>query len=170
MLYNSIMKKEVWKSIPGYEGRYYVSNLGRVKGPLKILKPTISNWGYERVRITNNAGKRTTPRVHRLVAQVFIPNPENKPEVNHIDGNKLNNNVSNLEWVTASENKLHDICQLGTKPWNMGSKKCRCIETGKEYHSVHYASISTGIPRTSLQEHLKGNRTHASGYHWEYVE
>lgn len=164
------MEKEIWRPIKGYENRYFVSNFGRVKGPLKILKPSISNWGYERVRIVDNNGKRTSPRVHRLVAQAFIPNPKNKPQVNHIDGNKLNNNVKNLEWATASENKLHDVGQLGAKPWKMKSKKCRCIETGKEYHSIHFASVSTGISKTQLQEHLKGHRSHAGNLHWKYIK
>lgn len=162
--------EEIWKDVPGCEGKYFVSNLGRVKGPKKILKPSISNWGYERLRIRTNLGKAISPRVHRLVAQAFIPNPEGKPEVNHIDGDKRNNRVSNLEWVTPSENKLHDIRILGAKPWNMESRACRCIETKQKYHSVHYAANFNGISETQLREHLNGNRAHAGGYHWEYVK
>ena len=163
------MEKEVWKPIEGCEGRYFVSNLGRVRGPLRILRPTVSNWGYERVRIVDNSGRRMSPRVHRLVAKAFIPNPDNKPQVNHKDGNKLRNNANNLEWTTASENKLHDVKQLGACPWNLKSRGCKCLETGKEYHSINYASKVTGISRTQLSEHLNGNRSHAGGFHWEYI-
>lgn len=168
------MEKEVWKDILGCEGRYQISNLGRVKsmycGKERILKPSITNWGYERIRIVDNSGKKVSLRVHRLVAQAFVPNPKNKPEVNHEDSNKLNNRAENLSWVTASENKLHDIQNNGTCPWNLKSRKCRCIETGEEYHSVNYAAKVKGVSKTQLREHLNGNRSCAGNLHWEYVD
>ena len=168
------MKKEVWKPIKGCEGRYYISSQGRVKstfrGKERILKPSISNWGYLRVRITTNSGKRISPRIHRLVAEAFIPNPEHKKEVNHLSGDKLDNRVENLCWTTPSENKQHSIDKLGVKPWGLPVRRIRCVETGEEYCSVSYASKITGISRTQLGEHLKRRRKHAGGLHWEYVD
>lgn len=162
--------KEVWKDIPGCEGRYQISNFGRAKGPLKILKPSISDWGYQRLRVTDNNSKKRSPRVHRLVAPAFIPNPNGLPEVNHIDGNKLNNRVDNLEWVSAKENKEHSIRELGVSPWGRKPSSIYCKETGERYHSVAYASKQTGISSTQLFEHLKGRRSHAGNLHWAYVE
>jgi hypothetical protein len=112
---------EIWKDIEDYEGYYQVSNQGRVKSlarvivrsdgsllPIKekIMKPFISSKGYNRIDLHNNTGQ-TKYKVARLVAIAFIPNPLNKPEVNHIDTNKLNDNVENLEWNTGSENIIH---------------------------------------------------------------
>lgn len=102
--------KEIWKDVAGYEGRYKVSNKGRVKSLIsgKILKNQSDKYGYQYVKLSN--GKRGSYKhmsIHRLVALAFIPNPENKPEVNHKDGNKRNNYVDNLEWVTPKENVEH---------------------------------------------------------------
>lgn len=115
------MMEEIWKDIPEYEGMYQISNFGRVKslgrpytnrlGHTRTLKerymtlvPNTSGY-LEFACCNNNVYKRF--RVHRLVAMTFIPNPENKPQVNHIDGDKTNNRVDNLEWNTASENIQH---------------------------------------------------------------
>ena len=104
--------KEIWKDIPYYEGIYQVSNKGNIKsfkcGKIKILKPFKSKDGYLSVKLTKNK-KEKTLRVHRLVAQTFIPNPLNKLEVNHIGGCKHNNNLNNLEWVTREENRKHAV-------------------------------------------------------------
>lgn len=116
---------EQWKDIVGFEGWYQISNLGRVRSvprvvphkskhgsvayqrwESKILRPTITNQGYEMV-VLSKSGKFSYPTVHRLVAIAFIPNPHNKRTVNHIDGDKTNNVVSNLEWCTSSENNQH---------------------------------------------------------------
>lgn len=103
---------EVWKDIKGYEGLYQVSNLGRVKS-LKHLKEyfltyRIEGKGYASVALfKGTVSSRKSYKVHRLVADAFIPNPENKPQINHKDGNKLNNSVENLEWVTNQENIVH---------------------------------------------------------------
>lgn len=116
--------KEIWKDIPGYENFYQVSNIGRVRSLDryvvgntgkhnsfrcgKVLTNNIGTTGYYRVNLTDpTTNKRTSRRVHRLVALAFIENPLNKKMINHIDGNKLNNKLENLEWVTRKENARH---------------------------------------------------------------
>lgn len=101
---------EIWKEIEGFNGDYLISNLGRVKS-LKnnkesILKPFKSGGGYYKVALSKNKMSKTL-YIHRLVAKAFIQNPENKPEINHIDGCKTNNQVTNLEWITHKQNIQH---------------------------------------------------------------
>ena len=98
----------VGKQFPGYEGIYEISTHGEVKSIRnnKILKPFITKYGYKQVELNLN-GKAKKFLIHRLVAETFIANSNNKPHVNHKDGNKSNNDVSNLEWVTRSENMYH---------------------------------------------------------------
>lgn len=107
---------ELWKSIKGYEGIYEVSNLGNVRNikprykhinPNGLLKPVKLNTGYLGVSLINKDKVRKEHRIHRLVAEAFIPNIDNKPQVNHIDNNRANNSVENLEWVTYKENLVH---------------------------------------------------------------
>lgn len=97
---------EEWKDIANYDGKYQISNFGRVKSfcrdTCKILKPLLNPFGYLTASL---CGKRKF--IHRLVVQAFIPNPHEKPQVNHRDGHKLNNHVDNLEWATAAENSQH---------------------------------------------------------------
>lgn len=102
---------EEWKAVVGFEGKYVVSNLGRVKSIGKktryaILSVTVHKQGYLRVGL-NKDDSHKAYLVHRLVAEAFISNPQNKRTVNHIDGNKANNHVSNLEWCTQQENNIH---------------------------------------------------------------
>lgn len=127
---------EIWKKVVGYEGIYEVSNMGRIKRlqklvetvskdmreggraqgeykhsrllPDRILKGIYSDKGYLTVGLTKD-GKSKKVKIHRVVAIAFIVNPENKPEVNHLDGNKQNNRLDNLEWVTGEENVKHAI-------------------------------------------------------------
>lgn len=100
--------EEIWKDILDYEDLYQVSNLGQIQSKLnlKVLKPAIDRYGYTKVGLTKN-GKTKSFKVHRLVAIAFLPNPDNKEQVNHKDHNKLNNNVENLEWVSHRENMIH---------------------------------------------------------------
>lgn len=114
---------EVWKGVKGFECSYLISNLGRVKSLPKqikmpyggfkmtkerIMKPQINQYGYHYVSFWDN-GKRKNIQIHRVVAFAFIPNPENKPQVNHINGIKINNGPENLEWCTAQENSNHAV-------------------------------------------------------------
>ena len=135
------MSKEVWKDIKGYEGYYQVSSLGNVKSlereeifknkkgktikrlrKERILTQKVNEYGYAEVNLWKD-GKNKYLRVHRLVGISFIPNPENKPVVNHKDGNKLNNCVTNLEWNTVSENTWHATHVLGTNDYKKGLVK-----------------------------------------------
>ena len=110
--------KEIWKDIEGYEGLYQISNYGNVKSLNRMMqkrkcietikKPSLSNKGYYRLPLYND-GKVKYFAIHRLVAQAFIPNLENKPTVDHIDRNRMNNNVSNLRWATYKEQRANRL-------------------------------------------------------------
>lgn len=119
---------EIWKDCKGYEGLYQVSNLGRVWN-IKLqryLKGSYDKDGYIRVNLTAKNGKVKTERVHRLVALVFLDNPNNYPQVNHKDENKGNNCVDNLEWCDAKYN-----INYGTRNDRMAktqSRKIRCVD------------------------------------------
>ena len=105
-----ILLGEEWRDVGGYEGLYQVSNLGRIRSFHnqygRVLKPIRTTDGYSQVTLTKK-GNQTFVRLHVLIARAFIPNVENKPQVNHIDGNRQNCRVDNLEWVTPKENIQH---------------------------------------------------------------
>ena len=172
---------ERWAQIGDYH--YSVSSDGQIRndetGKLKTLVQ--NEDGYYKVDLYNH-GQRTTKRVNRLVAEAFIPNPENKPQVNHVDGNKINNDVSNLEWTTGSENMIHayntglesphaSYGMLGKRNPNGGAKgrEVICVETGEHYKNVAEAERKTGIPDSTIFDCLKGLSSHAHGYHFEFV-
>lgn len=146
--------KEIWKDIQGYEGRYKISNLGNVYTYLrdKNMTPKKCRKGYLRVGLRDDQGVRKSHGVHRLVAQAFIPNPENKPQVNHIDEIKVNNIVDNLEWVTNRENAIHGTKIERTTMKN--SKPVYHVLNGvkKEYLNSVIASKITGIPKPTIRQ------------------
>lgn len=164
---------EVWKDIPGYEGKYQVSTLGRIRTvehqykqsrgirtvKEKLLKPSLANNGYYRV----NLGHGKTELIHRLVANTFIPNPENKRTVNHIDGNKLNNNVDNLEWNTHRENNIHAFKNNLIKT----TKKVICLETKTIYNSINAANKKF---KGNVCICCKDKKRTSGGYHFMYLE
>jgi hypothetical protein len=137
---------EIWKNIINYEGLYQVSNMGRVKslwkGKERILKSGKSIWGYYLVNLHKN-GKIKTYSVHRLVGIAFISNPDNKPEINHIDGNKTNNRADNLEWCTHLENIEHAYIiglhtQKGEKNGHSKLTDVQVLEIRKKYDTGKY--------------------------------
>lgn len=173
---------EIWADIPHYEGHYQVSNLGRVKSLYyrnnnsfipnreKILKQLDAN-GYKRVRLFEK-GIHNQFSVHRLVAQVFIPNPENKPCINHIDGNKENNKVDNLEWCTYSENEQHSRKVLGKEPINRKKVNQYDLKDNflKQFKSLAEAGRSINKNYTLISSCCNGNIKTAYGYKWKFVK
>ena len=189
--------EEIWKPVTGYEGRFYVSNLGNVKresalfyrkdGQLQGVKlryPTqhTDRLGYLRVDLQYQ-GKRKAYLVHRLVAQEFIPNPENKREVNHIDGNKKNNKAENLEWCTRLENMqhAHRIGLMPKVPSGADHKRSRPVAmydpiTNKllrEFVNIAEAAVYLGRKTSSQVSKItaccRGKRQSAYGYKWKYI-
>lgn len=184
---------EIWKDIAGYENKYQVSNHGRVRsinynntGQMKILKPYPSHGGYLVVTLCKE-GKRTKKRLHRLVAEAFLENPDNKPEVNHIDGDKTNNYASNLEYMTCKENIRHawdnglceEVRELSRQSIIIAQesrkKSVRCITTNTIYDSVVNAARQTGATRQNIDKCCKGERKSAGKLPdgtkliWEYI-
>jgi hypothetical protein len=148
-------QEEEWKAIAECNGQYYVSSYGRVKsfkfGKERILKPGLIGDGYQAVVICYASGKNKSERVHKLVALAFIKNLDNKPQVNHKDGNKLNNHIDNLEWVTAAENNIHawlnGLCENKRLAIiKAKSKPVIDIITGKKYDSMRLACADINEP------------------------
>lgn len=168
---------EVWKDIPNYEGKFQASNLGRIK---RLKHTKITDKGNlkdvdERIETLRNDGENYFTvdlednkfhQVHRVIAETFIPNPENKPIVNHIDGNMSNNKVSNLEWVTQKENMIHYANELGVKN---KKKPVRCLETGKCYESVSAARKDLNLYCRAVERSINTGRPHG-GYTFEYIK
>lgn len=153
-----------WRNIPSCDERYYVSSDGRVLGANGLLKPVRGKDGYLRCNIAQD-GKFRLWLVHRLVAEAFIPNPGNKPEVNHIDGDKANNNVSNLEWVTREENIRHAHKVLR----KMGDKPVLNADTGDIYTSLTEAADAVGLSGAGLISDAIKRNGKAGGFRWKFL-
>ena len=166
-------RKEIWKDIKDYEGKDQISNLGNVKNSKNNNLLSIRNdccWGYVFVTLNKN-GKPKNYKVHRLVAKTFIPNPLNKAEVNHIDGNKLNNCVDNLEWVTRAENQKHAI-KNGLVSFENKKKPVIQLKDEKEiarYKSIADVETTTGYLACNVCKCCKGKIKQYKGFHWRYA-
>lgn len=164
------MRKEQWKAIKGFE-EYQISTSGQVKARSgKILAPNNNGFGYLHVHLMKD-GAIHVKKIHRLVAEAFIDNPQAKPQVNHKDGNKSNNTVDNLEWATRSENMKH-ACANG-----LHFKRARAVvqiditthAIISTYKHANEAERATGINHTSIGMACKQNRR-TGGYLWEYQD
>lgn len=170
--------KEIWKDIAGYEGVYQVSNFGRIKTLAhwqvyangdkhsykeRIRTPGIGPTGYLSIRL-GSRGREAG--VHRFVAETFIPRVSGKNDVNHIDGDKSNNRVDNLEWVNRKENMKH-CRKILKKEVGKAKTPILCIETGETFESLSRAATTKGINLGHLSESLNGKRRTAGGLHWK---
>lgn len=170
---------EVWKDIKGYEGVYQVSNYGNVRRILKGGQPRLlknrPSLNYYTVSLSYNHTKKTYA-IHRLVAETFLLRKPWETEVNHKDGNKLNNNVDNLEWVTQKENIQHAINVLNKNPFGKPPRKVKCIDANgtvvAEYRSITDAAKALGklSARAAITNVCKGYTPSAYGYKWEYAD
>lgn len=159
---------EKWKNIDDFPG-YQVSDLGRVRSKhsygWKILIPTRCDNGYLKVCLVKNQ-KRYNRTIHRLVATAFIPNPENKPEVNHKNTNKKDNRVANLEWSTGSENQLHSA-KYG---YRSNSKPIQIIETGETFPTIGECARVINGNRVHIGECARKERDTHQDLHFDFIE
>lgn len=180
---------EVWKDVEGYEGLYQISNKGRLRHlgsqryPGVRIKTLRTNQdGYYRMQLSKHH-KSKGRFIHRLVALAFIPNPENKPEVNHINGDKLDNRVENLEWCTNLENIRHAWKNGLVKGQNHGNylrgkdaHNARpikalddCGNVVATYDCITDASKAIGVGSPQIVRVLKGRRHHTRGLKFQYA-
>ena len=148
------------RDIKGYEGLYAVTSCGRVWSyrAKKFLKPFDNGFGYKIVVLCKD-GVRKHYRVHRLVAEAYLPNPDNLPQVNHKDENKANNALPNLEFCDAKYNNNYSF-----------AKKVICLETGEIYNSLTEAAKAVNRSTGNISDCLAGRKKTTGGYHWAYYE
>lgn len=187
----SDLDNEIWRDILGFESIYQVSNLGRVKRLYredryirkdtgkacirrvgeKILKP-IHSKEYDEVDLYHN-NVSSYRRIHRLVAEMFVPNPDHLSEVNHIDGDKRNNCAENLEWCTAKENIAHarriGLRKDPAKGIYRKPVKLRCIQTGTTYNNIKQAAECLGLSYSYLSDCINRNKP-CHGYTFERLD
>lgn len=181
------MNEEIWKDIPGYEDLYQASNLGRIRSiPRKGTKTknihiikynTKNSKHYCHCGLCKN-GKSKTISVHRIIALTFMPNPDNLPQVNHIDGNKENNKVSNLEWISNLENIKHSY-KIGLrkeqveKLRNINKRKVNQYDLDgnfiKQWDGIIDIQNELNIANQNIIKVCQHKRNKAGGYKWEYV-
>lgn len=158
------MAQDYWKPIKDYP-HLLISRTGRVWSTTydKELRPHLTNRGYLRVNLSKD---KTVKRVsvHRLVAEAFIPNPGNLPAVDHIDGNKLNNHVENLQWITQSDNTRKSYKGKGKLATPI---PVICLETGKIYKSLKEAATAHRIPSAVMSALVKGEYDHYHNLHFK---
>ena len=174
------MADEIWKEVTLMGKIIMVSSYGRIKGfKGRLVKLYKSSNGYLVFKYWN--GKHVENKlVHRLVAEAFIPNPDNKPEIDHIDTVRTNNRIDNLRWVTRSENIRHAFStglmkpsrsMLGRKNPNAGrhGKPIRIIETGEEFNSITECEKAINGNNRHICDCLAGRQKTHKGYHFEYI-
>ena len=179
------MKNEEWRDVKGYEGLYQVSSEGRVKSLERkfidkigreryvkecFLKPSADRGGYLRVGLCDGE-KRKTFKVHRLVCEAFHENPDNKPQVNHINEIKTDNRASNLEWATARENS-----NFGSRNERLGKAQSKPVgqytldgDLVKAWQSVNEVQRQTGFSQGNISLAANGKYKQAYGFIWKYV-
>ena len=164
---------ETWRDVKGYEGIYVVSNNGRVKNVAngRILLPQDNRKGYFRISLSKGITEKRH-YIHRLVAEAFIPNPLGKKEVNHIDSNPSNNEVSNLEWVSSSENTKHAVYNGALSAWGNKAKPIEAIEiaTGKIKRFATISEAEREIGSRHITDVLKGKRHQCKGFFFRYLK
>lgn len=180
---------EVWKDVSGFDGHYAVSNFGRVKSlhrdlphaehgvwhiSERLLKQRLAgkeSSRYYSVSLHIGNGKMKNKKVHRMVAEAFIPRVQGKDFINHKDGNKLNNFVSNLEWCTPKENSDHawenGLCENVREAHR---QRVINIETGEVFQSINEACRKYGISHRCIYQAANKQTRTAAGYHWQYAE
>lgn len=181
--------QEVWKDIPGFEGKYQASTFGRIRSLDREITRSYSNRrGEHKAKLKGKVltlvsgaqeylvvplGKNNPScRVHRLIAKTFIPNPENKPMINHIDGNVKNNNIDNLEWCTNQENQIHAVKVLHRPQGAYQNKPVKCVETGEIFeNSMRAANGSKQVAnRIRMVANGRYGRKTCMGFHWVFVD